>query len=60
MEVEADVGTEQISEAVAEPLFGTVDIILLLALIGVGGWWLLKSRTKPDIPTANGKSYSIQ
>ncbi|KAF2896883.1 hypothetical protein ILUMI_09293 [Ignelater luminosus] len=59
MEVEADVVAEQISES-SEALFGPLDIILLIALVGVGAWWLLRNRSKQDAITANGKSYSIQ
>lgn len=57
MEVDGDLGAEQI-EAV-DPLFGTFDIILLIALAGLGTWWLLKNKSKPEV-TSNGKSYSIQ
>lgn len=59
MEVDADLGAEQIPTEVVEPLFGTFDIVLLIALVGLGTWWLLKNKSKPEI-TSNGKSYSIQ
>lgn len=59
MEVEADVVVEQISES-SEALFGPLDIILLIALVTVGAWWLVRNRNKQDAITANGKSYSIQ
>lgn len=55
MEVEADTGAEVLKE---EPMFGVLDIILLLALVGVGAWWLLKDKKKPEI--SQTKSYSIQ
>lgn len=60
MEVEADIGTEQMAEASSDALFGPLDIILLIALLGVGIWWLMKSRSKQDTISSNGKSYSIQ
>lgn len=55
MEVEADTGAEVLKD---EPMFGVLDIILLLALVGVGAWWLLKDKKKPEI--SQTKSYSIQ
>lgn len=56
-QVEADVGTEQIPEA-AEPLFTTLDFVILIALIGLGTWWLLRNRKKEE--SNIGRSYSIQ
>jgi hypothetical protein len=56
MEVEPDVGAEHLLE---EPMFGVLDVVLLLSLLGLGGWWLLKSRRQPEEPSAT-KSYSIQ
>jgi hypothetical protein len=55
MEVDAGVRSEQIIE---EPMFGVLDAVLLLSLIGLGSWWLLKKRQQPE-PAAT-KSYSIQ
>jgi hypothetical protein len=55
MEVDAGVGSEQIIE---EPMFGVLDAVLLLSLIGLGSWWLLRKRQQPEPPAA--KSYSIQ
>lgn len=55
MEVDAGVRSEQIIE---EPMFGVLDAVLLLSLIGLGSWWLLKKRQQPDPPAT--KSYSIQ
>lgn len=56
MEVEAEVGAEQLIE---EPMFGVLDVVLLVFLIGVGGWWLLKSRRQPGV-TSTDKSYFMQ
>lgn len=56
-QVEADVGTEQIPEA-AESLFTTLDFVILIALIGLGTWWLLRNRKKEESNV--GRSYSIQ
>jgi hypothetical protein len=56
MEVEPEVGAEHLIE---EQMFGVLDIVLLLSLLGLGGWWLLKNRRQPDEPSAT-KSYSIQ
>lgn len=59
MEVEADLGTEQIKTE--EAVFGILDYILLLGLVGLGAWWLLRSRNKKDpLSGSTGKSYSIQ
>ena len=57
MEVEADVGTQQIPEA-AESLFSLFDAVLLVLLLGLGTWWILKNRKKEEVSTA--KSYTIQ
>lgn len=57
MEVEADLGTEQIKE---EPLFGVLDIILLTALVAAGAWYLLKNRKKSDSLATSTRSYTIQ
>lgn len=40
-------------------MFGVLDVVLLLSLLGLGGWWLLKNRRQPEEPSAT-KSYSIQ
>lgn len=56
MEVEADIGVEAIMEE--EPMLGIIDIILIIILFGLGAWWLLKDRKKPEL--AQTKSYSIQ
>ncbi|EEB11242.1 NADPH--cytochrome P450, putative [Pediculus humanus corporis] len=55
MQVEAETGAEVLKE---EPIFGVLDIILFLALIGVGAWWLLKDWKKPELTQT--KSYTIQ
>lgn len=55
MEVDAGVRSEQIIE---EPMFGVLDAVLLLSLIGLGSWWLLRKRQQPEPPAT--KSYSIQ
>ena len=55
MEVDAGVRSEQIIE---EPMFGVLDAVLLISLIGLGSWWLLKKRQQPEPPAT--KSYSIQ
>lgn len=59
MEVEADVGAEQISST-SDALFGPLDVLLLVALLGVGIWWLIRNRKQSDTLASNGKSYSIQ
>ncbi|PNF31965.1 NADPH--cytochrome P450 reductase [Cryptotermes secundus] len=56
MEVEPEVGAEHLIE---EQMFGVLDVVLLLSLLGLGGWWLLKNRRQPEEPSAT-KSYSIQ
>lgn len=57
-EVDADVGTEQIADN-PEPLFGTIDYIILLLLLGFGAFWFLKRKTRQE--EANSlKSYTIQ
>lgn len=56
MEVEPEMGAEHLIE---EPMFGVLDVVLLLSLLGLGGWWLLKNRRQPEEPSAT-KSYSIQ
>lgn len=53
MEVEADIGTEQLKD---EPLFGVLDLLLIAALFGTAAWWLLKDRKKENVY----KSYTIQ
>lgn len=50
--VEEEVGTND------EPLFGVLDIILLVALLGIAGWWLMRSKSSDD--SAIHKSYTIQ
>ncbi|XP_069672072.1 NADPH--cytochrome P450 reductase [Periplaneta americana] len=57
MEVEPEVAAEQLKE---EPMFGVLDITLLLVLLGLGGWWLLKSRRQAEDTSSTTKSYSIQ
>lgn len=56
--VEADVGTQQIADA-PEPLFGTIDILILVGLLGFATWWLLKRKNKQE-EASSIKSYSIQ
>jgi len=51
----ADIVAEAITE---EPLFGIIDIILFVILVGIGAWYLLKDRKKPEV--THTKSYSIQ
>lgn len=58
-QVDADVGTEQMAADSPEPLFGTIDYIILVALLGFGTWWLLKRKNKQE-EAINIKSYSIQ
>lgn len=57
MEVEADLGTEQIKE---EPLFGVLDIILLISLVAAGAWYMLKNKKKSDSLSSTTRSYTIQ
>lgn len=41
-----------------DPLFGVLDIVLLVALLGIAGWWLMKRKNKEN---ANAqKTYTIQ
>jgi hypothetical protein len=56
MEVEADVGAEQMIE---EPMFGVLDVVLLVSLLGLGGWWLFKGRRQPGVSSTD-KSYFMQ
>ncbi|XP_054273617.1 NADPH--cytochrome P450 reductase [Macrosteles quadrilineatus] len=35
---------EVVAEANEEPLFGVLDIVLIVALLGIAGWWLLKKK----------------
>lgn len=53
-------GAEEIQneETKEEPLFGVLDIVLLVALLGIAGWWLMKRKSKEN---ANShKTYTIQ
>ncbi|XP_021918682.1 NADPH--cytochrome P450 reductase isoform X2 [Zootermopsis nevadensis] len=56
MEVEPTVGAEQLME---EPMFGVLDVVLLVSLLGIGGWWFLKNRQQSGVPTTD-KSYFMQ
>jgi hypothetical protein len=56
MEVNSEVRSEQLIE---EPMFGVLDAVLLLSLLGLGSWWLLKKRQQPE-ESSGTKSYSIQ
>ena len=56
MEAEPELGAEQLEQ---EPLFGVLDVVLLITLLGLGGWWLLKNRRQAEEPQQQ-KSYSIQ
>lgn len=60
MEVEADIGTEQILQESSEPFFGPIDIFLLVALLGTAAWWVLRNKKKKDVAAAMGRTYSIQ
>lgn len=55
MQVEANTVVEALID---EPMFGILDIILLIALIGIGGWWLLKDKKKAE--ASQPKSYTMQ
>ncbi|KAL0272143.1 UNVERIFIED_CONTAM: hypothetical protein PYX00_005224 [Menopon gallinae] len=55
MQVEADTVAEVLKE---EPMFGVLDIVLLVVLFAIGAWWLLKDSKKPE--TSHTKSYTIQ
>lgn len=57
-QVDADVGTEQIA-VTPEPLFGTIDYIILVALLGFATWWLLRRKNRQE-EASSIKSYSIQ
>ncbi|XP_050492302.1 NADPH--cytochrome P450 reductase isoform X1 [Bombus huntii] len=50
---------EDKTEVLEEPLFNTLDIILLTALLLAALWWLMR-RNKQEEYTAISKSYSIQ
>lgn len=41
-----------------EPLFGVLDIVLLVALLGIAGWWLMKRKSKENANSQ--KTYTIQ
>lgn len=41
-----------------EPFLGTIDLILLAALLAGGLWWLFKRNRKEEKPVT--RSYSIQ
>lgn len=41
-----------------EPLFGVLDIVLLVALLGIAGWWLMKRKSKEN--AESHKTYTIQ
>lgn len=58
MEVDAEVGTEQLQDNGYESYMGPLDIILLIFLLGGVTWWFLRSKKKEDVST--GRSYSIQ
>lgn len=49
--------TQEISQD--EPFLGTIDIILLIALVIGGGYWLLFRRNRREERPA-ARSYSIQ
>lgn len=46
-------------EALDEPLFSVLDIVLVVSLFLAAAWWLLKRRKQDDLTPAT-KSYSIQ
>lgn len=50
---------EDRTEILDEPLFSTLDIILLGALLAAALWWLMR-RNKQEEYTPAAKSYSIQ
>lgn len=49
---------EAAAAAVEEPFLGTVDIILLVAMIAGGAWYLFKKQTQKEEKPE--RSYSIQ
>lgn len=58
MEVDAEVGTEQLQDNGYESFIGVMDVILLVFLVGVVTWWFLRNKKKEDVSA--GRSYSIQ
>lgn len=45
-------------EALDEPFFSVLDIVLVVSLFLAAAWWLLKRRKEEEAPSS--KSYSIQ
>jgi hypothetical protein len=41
-----------------EAMFGTLDIALLTALVGLAIWWYMKNNSSSE--SSSSKSYSIQ
>mgnify|MGYP004593744979 CR=1 FL=1 len=48
---------EKVETEVVEPFLGTLDIVILVVLIGGAAWYFLRSRKKAEEPI---RSYSIQ
>lgn len=44
----------------AEPLFGLLDVVILVALAAFGVWWVLSNKKKQADQAAAHKSYSLQ
>lgn len=53
-------GAEEMTkeESTEEPLFGVLDIVLLVALLGIAGWWLMKRKSRENANSQ--KTYTIQ
>lgn len=47
-------------EPEADPLFGLLDIVILVALAAFGIWWVLNNKKKREEQQAAHKSYSLQ
>nr|UZT55354.1 NADPH-cytochrome P450 reductase [Lasioderma serricorne] len=58
-QVEAELRTEPVAENV-QPLFGTIDFILLAIIVGFAGWYYLRNKKKNDESANAARSYSIQ
>ncbi|XP_050305101.1 NADPH--cytochrome P450 reductase isoform X1 [Anthonomus grandis grandis] len=56
-ETNAEMGTENIE---SEPLFTSLDIVILALIIGGVSWWLIKRNHRSLSTLSNGKSYTIQ
>lgn len=59
--MEKTIGAEEQTgplEDIEEPMFGVLDVVLLVALLGVAAWWLMRNK-KADAALRE-KTYAIQ